>query len=101
MIPLRRHVAGACALALLLAGCGGSGEPAAPVAQPARADVLATSAGGMDSIAFNGDTAWLSLSNTATTETAVVRASLPLRTDSAWTGVALGECGLARDDGGA
>jgi hypothetical protein len=109
MIPSRRHVAGACALALLLAGCGGSGDPAsppvttqptAPIAQPARADVLATSAGGMDSIALNGDTAWLSLSNTATTETAVVRASLPLRTDSAWSGVALGECGLAREDSG-
>ncbi len=109
MIPPGRHVAGACALALLLAGCGGSEDPAAPpaatlptapVAQPARAEVLATSAGGMDSIVFNGDTAWLSLSNTATTETAVVRAGLPLRTDSAWSGVALGECGLAREDAG-
>lgn len=110
MIPSGRHVAGACALALLLAGCGGPDDPAAsppvatqpttPVAQPARADVLATAAGGIDSIAFGGDSAWLSLSNTATTDTAVVHASLPLRADSAWTGVALGECGLAREDGG-
>ena len=104
MIPRGRHVAGACALALLLAGCGGSSDPAPPPATPpvqhARADVLATAAGGIDSIAFGGDTAWLSLSNTATTETAVVRASLPLRTDSAWSGVALGECGLAREEGG-
>ena len=102
MIRSVRHVAGACALALLLAGCGGSDDPAAPppVAQPARADVLATAAGGIDSIAFSGDTAWLSLSNTATTETAVVRASLPLRTDSAWSGIAMGECGLAREEGG-
>jgi hypothetical protein len=110
MIPSRRHVAGACALALLLAGCGGSDDPAAappvatqptaPVAQPARAEVLATASGGIDSIVFGGDTAWLSLSNTATTDTAVVRASLPLRADSAWSGVALGECGLAREDSG-
>jgi hypothetical protein len=62
--------------------------------------VLATAAGGIDSIAFSGDTAWLSLSNTATTDTAVVRAGLPLRADSAWSGVALGECGLAREDSG-
>ncbi len=102
MMPSARHVAGACALALLLAGCGGSNDPAAPppVAQLARAEVLATAAGGIESIAFSGDTAWLSLSNTATTETAVVRASLPLRADSAWSAVALGECGLAREEGG-
>lgn len=110
-MPSGRHVAGACALALLLAGCGGSNDPAAPtppvsaqpavpVAQPARADVLATAAGGIDSIVFEGDTAWLSLSNSATTDTAVVRAALPLRADSAWSGVALGDCGLAREDSG-
>jgi hypothetical protein len=105
MIPRGRSFTGACALALLLAGCGGSSDPApppvAPPVQHARADVLATAAGGIDSIAFDGDTAWLSLSNTATTDTAVVRASLPLRTDSTWTGVALAECGLAREDGSA
>jgi hypothetical protein len=105
MIPPGRSFAGACALTLLLAGCGGSSDPVPPPVTPpvqhARADVLATAAGGIDSIAFDGDTAWLSLSNTATTDTAVVRASLPLRADSAWTGVALGECGLAREDSGA
>jgi hypothetical protein len=68
----------------LLADCGGSNDPALLAPPPA--------AGGIDSIAFSGESAWLSLSNTATTNTAVVRASLPLRTDSAWSGVALGEC---------
>ena len=67
MMPSGRYAAGACALALLLAGCGGSSDPAAPppvatqptapVAQPARAEVLATSAGGMDSIVIEGGTA--------------------------------------------
>jgi hypothetical protein len=106
MIPPGRSFAGACALALLLAGCGGANDPGAPppvatqpAAPAARADVLATSAGGMDSIVFGDAAAWLSLSNTATTDAAVLRAALPLRADSTWSGVALGECGLAREDG--
>jgi len=70
MIPPGPGFAGACALALLLAGRGGSSDPAPPPVQHARADVLATAAGGIDSIAFDG-------------------------------GIAPGECGLAREDGGA
>lgn len=101
------------AAAILLAGCGGSDDPAAPppvatapatptppAAQPASATVLATTSSGMESVAFSGDVAYLSTSNSATAATGVFSAALPLQAGSAWSDTPLGDCGLEREDGG-
>lgn len=102
----------AAALMLLLAGCGGSDDNVvAPVTPPvtttppptvvaSRADVLATTAGGIGGVAFNGGAAYLTVSNSLALDSALFRAALPLQASSSWSDVALGECALAREESG-
>ncbi|MGZ8287899.1 MAG: hypothetical protein ACXW2U_00460 [Telluria sp.] len=86
---------GALAAIALLAGCGGAAN--APVKQQiTRIDLLASNTRGMQSIAFSGGTAYLSLSNTATEGSAVLRTGLPLAAASQWSALALGPCGLGK-----
>jgi hypothetical protein len=97
---------------VLITGCGGADDAApapAPVATlpappPAvvasRADVLATTAAGIGGVAFNGDSAYLTVSNTLQTDSAMFRAALPLQASSRWSDVALGDCALAREETG-
>jgi len=104
--PARARAALAATLALLLAGCGGGGggtsapiAPIAPIAQATRVDLLATAARGIESIAFDGDTAYAALSNSAGEGTAVLKTALPLRADARWSELALGGCALPKSDG--
>lgn len=90
------------ACALLLAACGGSShDPAPPVAEPppaptsASLTLLSSTTRAMDSVAFHGGSAYLSLANGATETSSVVRASLPLAKDTTWNPVGMGACGMA------
>lgn len=103
----------AAACALLLAACGGSShdDPApvpAPQPQPqppvvvappepvvTRLELLSSSARAMDSVAFYGGAAYVSLANSKTEGSAVLRAALPLTTASSWSPVGMGACGMA------
>ena len=103
MIEHIKHSAAGVACALLLAACGGSGsDSAAPVTPPVavtpvatRLDLLTTSTRPMDSVVFQGGSAYLSLANSAAEGSAVLRATLPLSAASAWSPVGLGACGMA------
>jgi hypothetical protein len=78
--------------AVLLGGCGG-GE-SVEVIPPTRLDLLSSSTRGMQNIAFSGGSAYLSLSNSATEGTAVLKTGLPVQAASTWASAALGNCGL-------
>ena len=106
------------ACALLLAGCGSSGdEPApAPVAPPVavspepapepapvpapvpvltKLELLSSSARLMDSVVFYGGDAYVSLATSKTEGSGVLRAALPLSATSTWSPVGMGSCGMA------
>jgi hypothetical protein len=117
MIQAGRHGAAALifslslSLSLSLAGCGGSNAepplaPAPPVATTpppvaaSRVDLLAATTAGIGSVAVSGTAAWLAVSNSTRADSAMFRAALPLRADSAWNDVALGDCAVAREDDG-
>ncbi|MBQ5946809.1 hypothetical protein [Massilia sp. ST3] len=92
-------LAAAAACALLLAGCGGdSGGQldggGAQIPDVSRIDLLASDARGMESVVLKDGAAFVSLSNSATQGTAVIKAALPLSSASNWTPVALGGCAL-------
>jgi hypothetical protein len=97
-----KTVLAAAAAAFLLAACGGSNGDAgtAPVTPPAqqasKVDVLSTSARGIESIAYKDNAAYISVSNSAASASAVLKAALPLKADAAWTEMALGACAMAR-----
>lgn len=85
----------------LLAGCGGGGgnsgsTETGPVLeappQVTRLDTLYTSPRGMQSIVFNGGSAYLSLSNTSAEGSSVMKTSLPVQAGSSWTAMGLGSC---------
>jgi hypothetical protein len=87
----------AAASALFLAACGGGIddiviEPEIPAVS--RIDQVASNARGMESIVFRGGSAYVSLANSATEGSAVLKATLPLAANSSWTPVALGSCGV-------
>lgn len=88
---------GALALAgaLLLAGCGGgSDDPHADLPAVSRVEVLSSAKRGMESIVLRGGSAFVSLANSATEGSAVLKATLPVGASSPWTAVPLGKCGL-------
>lgn len=83
--------------AAILAGCGGVvGDR--PEDRASRVDVLASNARGMESIVFTGGSAYLSLSNTATEGSAVLRAAGPVIAATPWAPVALGACGVGKSN---
>lgn len=101
------------ACALLLAACGSSDDDPAPVTPPpvaqpqpqppvvtpepvvTKLEVLSSSARAMDSVAFYGGAAYVSLANSKTEGSAVMRATLPLTTASNWSPVGMGACAMA------
>lgn len=94
----RLGLACTAALAALLTACGGGSTtssietPSAPT--QTRIDLLASSVRGIESIAFRGNTAYVSLSNSQLDGTSVMKSTLPLQASSTWTDVALGSCAL-------
>jgi hypothetical protein len=113
---MHRHIkttAMAAACALLLAACGGSShDDPAPQPQPqpqpqppvvvtppepvvTKLELLSSSARAMDSVAFYGGAAYVSLANSKTEGSAVLRATLPLTTASSWSPVGMGSCAMA------
>jgi len=103
MIQTRPGPAIAAAAALLLvAGCGGGsvsvGLPTdAGGTTPAgtRIEVLATSTRGLGNLVYKDGAAWVSMSNSTTGGSAVMKTPLPLQASSRWTEVPLGACALA------
>ncbi|MDY0960955.1 hypothetical protein [Massilia sp. CFBP9026] len=99
-----KFTAMAMSCALLLAGCGGSDDDddAKPpvVVQPPPAATTITSltstARGMESVAYHGGSAYLSLSNSKTEGSAVLKATLPVTNTSSWTPVPLGACAMGK-----
>lgn len=89
--------------AIVLAACGGSDDPVAPppvappppVEQVTKVDVLSTSAGGIESIAYKDGQAYLGLSNSLSTASSVLKTALPLKAGATWTAVPLGACSVA------
>lgn len=94
---LRRCVALAAA-ALLLSACGGGDGDDAPAApQPARVETLLSRAQGMSSLAFDGDTAYLSLYTgigAGSPSTVLRSGSGALQAGSTWSEVELGDCAM-------
>lgn len=91
------------ACALLLAGCGGSDddkdEPkppvvVAPTPVATSLELLTSTVRGMESVAYHGGFAYLSLANSKTEGSAVLKAALPVTRASAWTAVGLGACAM-------
>jgi len=90
------------ACALLLAACGGSSgdqfdapPPVAVTPVATRLETLSSSARMMDSVAFSGGRAYVSLANSATEGSAVLSAPLPLAANASWSPVGLGACAMA------
>lgn len=94
--------AGALTLALV-AGCGGSFiAPLPPAEVVSRVDLMAQSERGMESIAFDDkNNGYLSLSNSATLATSVLRTTGAVAASSQWTPVGMGGCAMKpiSDDG--
>ena len=90
--------------ALLLAGCGGSSDdddakpPVAVQPPPAAAtlEVLTTTARGMESVAYFAGSAYLSLANSKTEGSAVLKTALPVTRSSSWTPVSQGACAMGK-----
>lgn len=91
MIQRKLLITTAAAVAAMLAACGGDTQEAAP--QPSRIELLTSSAQGMDSIAFLGGHAYVSLGTTPTSGSAIIRTALPVGPSSGWSSVPLGACG--------
>ena len=86
----------------LVAACGGADNPAAPVTPPVAVtpvattlELLSSTTRAMDTIVFRGDSAYLSLANSATEGSAVLRTALPLTAASGWRPMDPGTCAMA------
>ncbi|HEY1042931.1 MAG TPA: hypothetical protein VGE60_03625 [Telluria sp.] len=93
MIQRTLHFMTAAAATAMLAACGGDSPEAAP--QPTRIELLASSPKGMDSIAFSGGHAYVSLATSTSEGSALMRTALPVGPASGWSEVPLGQCGAA------
>jgi hypothetical protein len=101
MIDHIKHTAIGAACALLLAACGGSSDTTAPVTPPVavtpvatKLELLSSTTRVMDTVVFQGGSAYLALANSATEGSAVLRATLPLTATSTWSPMGLGACGM-------
>jgi len=86
----------------LVAACGGADNPAAPVTPPVAVtpvattlELLSSTTRAMDTIVFRGDSAYLSVANSATEGSAVLRTALPLTAASGWRPMDPGACAMA------
>jgi hypothetical protein len=86
--------------AVLVSGCGANSETAMPedAVQVTRVDAIASQARGMQSIAFSGGSAYVSLYSSANEGTAVLKTALPLQANSTWTPTTLGSCALGKSN---
>lgn len=82
-------------LAALLAACGGGNAGDATVANTAtRIDEMANSARAIESIAFDGSNVYLSLGNSTTSATSVMKSVGSVGLASQWTPMAASSCDL-------
>lgn len=93
MIQRKLHLLTVAAAAALLAACGGDSPETAAQPQPTRVQLLASSAKGMESIAFSGGHAYVSFGSTQAEGSAIMRTALPVSSGSGWNSVPLGQCG--------
>jgi hypothetical protein len=68
----------------------------APVEQVTRVELLSSSTRAMNGVVFNGSSAYVPISNSATEVSSVLRTSLPVQASSSWTPVDLGSCALGQ-----
>lgn len=101
MLDHIKHTAIGAACAMLLTACGGSGDTTAPVTPPVavtpvatKLELLSSTARAMDTIVFQGGSAYLALANSSAEGSAVLRATLPLTATSTWRPMGLGACGM-------
>jgi hypothetical protein len=59
-------------------------------------ELLTSTARGMESVAYHGGSAYLSLGNSKTEGSAVLKATLPVTRSSSWTPVGLGACAMGK-----
>lgn len=99
MINLKYIVpAGALTLAII-SGCGGGsiGINLPPAEVATRVDLMAQSERGMESLVFDDkNNSYLSLSNSETSPTSVVRTTGAITPGSAWTPVGMGGCAMQK-----
>jgi hypothetical protein len=78
----------------LLAGCGGGGDDRGAVDAVTRIDQIVTSARGIEDIAFDGGTAYLSLGNSTASASSIMRSVGSVGVASQWTPMAVSSCAL-------
>lgn len=103
MIPFTSRfpatIAGAIA-AVLLSACGGASIETVAPGQPTRIELLSSSERGMQSISFDASHTYVSLANSASGASEVLRTPTPVRATGRWTQVTMGGCALgAATDG--
>lgn len=81
----------AAAAVAVLSACGGDISEVAP--PQTHIELLTSTTQGMDSIAFAGGNAYISLSTTPTAGSSIIRTKHPVGTGSGWSAMPLGQCG--------
>lgn len=82
--------------AAVLSACGGDIREVAP--PQTQLELLTSTTQGMDSIAFAGGNAYISLSTTQGAGSSIIRTALPVSAGSGWNSVPIGQCGAAPAD---
>lgn len=93
MIQRKILITTAAAVAVALTACGGDIAEVAP--PQTQLELLTSTPHGMDSIAFTGGNAYLSLSTSQGAGSSIIRTALPVGAGSGWSSVPLGQCGAA------
>lgn len=86
----------AAVAAALLSACGGDLAEVTP--PQTHLELLTSTSQGMDSIAFAGGNAYISLSTSQAARSSIIRSALPVGAGSGWSSVPLGQCGAAPAD---